>query len=149
MNDKWTALFSDRIAQAGECIVYTRGRDAAGYGVVSKNGQRLGQAHRVSWELTNGPIPPGLLICHKCDNPPCINPDHLFMGTQGDNMKDMMKKGRGPKPVGGEIVFGMRVTDGFLITLDKWRGKQSPIPSRAQAIRDLVERGLSKSEKRA
>jgi len=55
---------------------------------------RLELTHRVAWELTNGPIPEGLLICHHCDNPPCCNPKHLFLGTKQDNCDDMRRKGR-------------------------------------------------------
>lgn len=60
-----------------------------GYGIF-----RDMRAHRYSWELFNGLIPDKLIICHKCDNRKCVNPDHLFLGTQFDNMKDMTKKGR-------------------------------------------------------
>lgn len=51
-------------------------------------------AHRLSWEIANGPIPAGMVICHACDNPPCINPAHLFIGSRSDNQNDMYKKSR-------------------------------------------------------
>lgn len=65
-----------------------------GYGQVRISGTIRPVVHRVAWELTYGPIPEGLLVCHHCDNPACCRPDHLFLGTMKDNIQDAVKKGR-------------------------------------------------------
>ena len=66
----------------------------SGYGHV-RVGPRMARAHRIAWELSHGPIPDGLDVLHSCDNPPCVRPDHLFLGTQLDNIADREAKGRG------------------------------------------------------
>lgn len=64
------------------------------YGAIGKDGV-IERAHRVSWQIHIGPIPPGVQVLHTCDNPPCVNPKHLFLGDQTANMRDMARKGRG------------------------------------------------------
>lgn len=78
------------------CWEWTGARQRTGYGRVSRGGAGNGLvgAHRAAWELTRGPIPAGLWVLHKCDNPPCCNPDHLFLGTAKDNNADRGAKGR-------------------------------------------------------
>lgn len=65
-----------------------------GYGQFNPTASTVRSTHRVSYELFNGPIPEGLHVCHECDNRPCFNPKHLFLGTRVDNMQDMCQKGR-------------------------------------------------------
>jgi len=77
------------------CWEWTSGLDRYGYGEFWSNDRQTSiQSHRVSWTLINGDIPDKLFVLHKCDNRKCVNPDHLFLGTQLDNMKDMESKGR-------------------------------------------------------
>ncbi len=75
------------------CWLWQGGRTGKGYGAIGVEGKTKG-VHRVAWELVNGPIPDGMLICHHCDIRNCINPEHLFLGTHTDNMQDALKKGR-------------------------------------------------------
>lgn len=82
-----------------------RNGDGAGtYGVIGVGSRRDGTkgsalVHRAMWEYLHGPIPDGMMLCHTCDNPACVNPDHLFLGTQTDNMRDNIAKGRKPLKV--------------------------------------------------
>jgi hypothetical protein len=88
--------FWAKVDKSGECWVWTGSRNWAGYGylgAVRGHGRQLA-AHRVSWELANGSIPEGLHVLHHCDNPPCVRPEHLFVGTRSDNLSDAGRKGR-------------------------------------------------------
>lgn len=86
------------IDDATGCWLWTGSRSRADYGQIGVGSRTTGRgnkgAHRVSYELFKGPIPDGHDVCHRCDNPPCVNPDHLFVGTRQDNMIDMVSKDR-------------------------------------------------------
>lgn len=93
--DKLLEVFWSRvtIADGDRCWVWQRGKNTGGYGVFSHRRRQIA-AHRFAWELANGPIPVGLQVLHRCDNPACVRVGHLFVGTIADNMADKTTKGR-------------------------------------------------------
>jgi hypothetical protein len=77
------------------CLLWTGAVHPDGYGKISPGGREGPKiASRVAWEIARGPIPDGMLVCHRCDTPACVNIDHLFLGTDADNVQDMVRKGR-------------------------------------------------------
>lgn len=93
--------FSIPVPESG-CWLWTRHLAEGGYGSFGEGGKHH-RAHRIAYEVYVGPIPEGMFVCHKCDTRSCCNPDHLFLGTQSDNIKDMYRKGRGRKLKNGGI----------------------------------------------
>ena len=97
------------------CWLWTSTRLPKGYGVISINGKTQ-YAHRISWELHNGLIPNhdsphGMCVLHKCDNPSCVNPAHLFLGSNADNMRDRDEKGRAADQSGEKNNFAKLTED--------------------------------------
>jgi len=87
LRQRMTEPFSD------DCVEWPFGGNGKGYGMVFYGGS-MRLAHRVAYEMANHPIPEGMAVCHSCDNPPCINPKHLWLGTRADNNADRVVKGR-------------------------------------------------------
>lgn len=95
------ARFWSKVAKGDGCWLWTAGKGARDYGLFGVPcwwGPRRAavRAHRLSWAITHGRVPPSdMCICHRCDNPTCVRPDHLFLGTLKDNVQDCERKGRG------------------------------------------------------
>lgn len=118
--------FWEKVDKSGDCWTWTARTDAYGYGAIKVDGKST-LAHRYSWLINVGYLPDDKLVCHHCDNPPCVNPKHLFLGTHKDNYDDMRSKGREKKASpAGEINPMSRLTDGDV-----------------RVIRSLVEQGLT------
>lgn len=94
--------FWPKVDQRGDCWLWTGSINNYGYGMIAAGGRggKVLKAHRVAWELTHGPVPDGLEVCHTCDQPRCVNPAHLWLGTHTENVRDMWRKGRGARLVG-------------------------------------------------
>jgi len=91
--------FWARVKKSSGCWEWIGGRDAAGYGALNVQGAIL-RVHVLSYWLHHGAIPTGKIICHHCDNPPCVNPSHIYAGTVSSNTRDMIARGRAAPQVG-------------------------------------------------
>lgn len=92
--DKALVRFWQKVDTSSDCWVWTGSQTAPGWhGIIMWDGRRQ-TASRVSWQIHNGPIPDGIKVLHRCDNAPCVRPEHLWLGSQRDNMRDCSSKGR-------------------------------------------------------
>lgn len=96
------------IGVENQCWAWTGHKDRDGYGITWVKPKTI-KAHRLIFNLIRGPIPSGMLVCHKCDNPGCVNPEHLFLGSNSENIQDSISKGRWAC---GESKCGSKLTDG-------------------------------------
>lgn len=130
--------------QANGCILFTGHRITRGYGLLDvrdESGSRKVYAHRIAYVLSHGPIPEGAFVCHRCDVPACINPEHLFVGTHRDNMVDMVRKGRAsgnyavhPAPV-GEKSHNAKLTEAQVRELkSRYTGRRGELPRLAREL---------------
>lgn len=107
------------VSSDNECWEWVGTLNDHGYGRLNYRGKD-DRSHRVSWRMKNGDIPDNLFVLHKCDNRKCVNPNHLFLGTQLDNMQDMSRKGRGKPFVGiGSRNPKSKLTENDVLTIRK------------------------------
>lgn len=113
--------FWNKVKEGPGCWEWQGYKFSNGYGgIKSHQGKRMLLAHRVSYAIAYGEIPEGKLVCHKCDNTKCVRPDHLFLGTQADNLLDMRRKGRsGDRRVYGEKNGSAKLTSNQVLEIRK------------------------------
>jgi hypothetical protein len=109
LSETFPQRFWSKVKKTDGCWLWTGAKKEWGYGVIGRgrNIDLLERAHRASWILNRGPIPKGMWVLHRCDNPPCVNPDHLWLGTRQDNTDDMMSKKRNRPPKLKGVDHGM------------------------------------------
>lgn len=116
--------FWDKVEKGAEneCWEFKGFKNKDGYGKMSKGNSKLDSAHRISYRIHKGEIPEGMVILHTCDNPACCNPNHLLLGTQNDNIQDMMRKRRFIKHSGAKAskFTGKQIKE----IRDKYTGKR-------------------------
>ena len=98
MNEEWLVRFFSKVKKTRSCWLWIASRTPSGYGRLTRNRY----AHRVSWEIHRGAIPKGKHVLHRCDNPSCVNPEHLWLGTHSENMADRERKGRSARNFSNE-----------------------------------------------
>jgi hypothetical protein len=113
----------EKVDRSGDCWVWTGARTPLGYGVIGIGGHDVDYAHRIAWTLGVGSIPTGMCVLHHCDNPPCVNLEHLFVGSKKDNTADMLRKGRHVSPK-GEAAGRARLTARQVLELRRLRSDE-------------------------
>src|SRR5262245_37441309 len=114
--------FWEKVRKSDGCWLWTGATDSKGYGEIGTGRGHIA-AHRLAYELVHGPFDPALHVCHRCDVPACVRPEHLFLGTHTDNMRDMTTKGRRGTGYGikGERNCNARVTADTVLAIRKWK----------------------------
>lgn len=127
----------------GQCWLWTAYRNRHDYGRIRQGDGKMLLAHVLSWKIQVGPVE-GLCVLHACDNPPCVRPDHLFLGTRADNSRDCVEKGRAARGAGNGQA---RLTEADVVLIRALRGAGTPYAELAErfsvakaTVKDVAER---------
>lgn len=140
---KYRERFWSRVDKSGSCWIWTGGLSEDGYGLFSiwiDSKDKKIRAHRASYMLNIGDIPDGMLVLHECDNPPCVNPNHLFLGTHKDNSDDKVAKGRQLKGEAMQLALKDKVLVGSNHPNSKLNEDQ------VREIKLMLSRGMAKRQ---
>lgn len=130
--------FWPKVEQTDGCWLWNGATDSSGYGHLRVSPSSVAKAHRVSYLLAHGELPDGTLVLHRCDNPPCVNPAHLFLGSNADNRRDCMAKGR----VGGKVPGRLR--DEAVLEIEAGRATQTAVAARFGINQSAVSRWVQR-----
>lgn len=141
ITDRVKVRFWAKVIKSDLCWEWSAALNEAGYGMLGLGGRRDGiiRAHRLSWQIHFGEIAKGLFVCHRCDNRKCVRPDHLFLGTNDDNVADMFSKGRQSTP---PVHHGIANPRARII---EWRGERRTLGAWAEITgikRETIARRL-------
>lgn len=119
--EKHKRLFFEKIEKTETCWNWKGAKSDRGYGSFRHEGKYWMRANRVSYILHKGEIPDGMLVCHSCDNPECVNPDHLHLGSPKDNMDEMAQRGRAKRQPKGENAHNAKLSDNQVAEIREMR----------------------------
>jgi len=137
--------FFAKVDVSGECWIWLGKKNDDGYGELQID-LRIEKAHRFAYRLGKGEIPAGMEVCHQCDNPACVRPSHLFLGTHSDNMRDMVSKGRDRQPrKRGQDHGAAKLTNAQAAAIRSDKRAQSAIAREygvSQTLVSMIQRGI-------
>jgi hypothetical protein len=138
VSNEFKIRFFSKVKKTDKCWNWTASSRGNGYGAIKINGKVI-DAHRASWKIHFGEITDGLYVCHKCDNGMCVNPEHLFLGSHSENMKDAYKKQRISPPTIGRFKDGHKPSNRTIKNESELMIIKNKITNRTGSLKSLAQ----------